>query len=67
LNEHTGALESTIDVGGDALAAGAGSVRVAQQSTKTVLRIDPASGDEVETIQLPRSPNGIAVAGGQVW
>jgi YVTN family beta-propeller protein len=50
-----------------ALAFGAGGVWVASADAGTVTRIDPATNQVVETIEVGNRPQGIAVANGLVW
>jgi YVTN family beta-propeller protein len=49
------------------VAAGAGSLWVANSGDGTVTRIDPVSGRVVETIAVGGSPNGIAAVGDEIW
>ena len=49
------------------VAAGSGSVWVANYSDNTVLRIDPVTHAVEQTIQVDSTPSGIAVGAGAVW
>src|SRR5439155_11022459 len=51
----------------DAIAAGAGSVWVANDEDRTVSRIDPSARSLVRTISVPQTPTGLAFGGGAVW
>ncbi|MEP7378902.1 MAG: ABC transporter substrate-binding protein [Chloroflexota bacterium] len=50
-----------------AIAAGEGSVWVANSGDDTVSQIDPASRSVIDTIEVGHEPNGITVGGGSVW
>lgn len=50
-----------------AVAAGAGSVWVANYSDNTVSRIDPVTHHLEQTIRVDSTPSGIAVGAGAVW
>ena len=49
------------------VAVGSGSVWVVNRRTRTVQRIDPATGRTVATIPLGNSPIAVAVGAGAVW
>jgi virginiamycin B lyase len=53
--------------GGSGIAAGAGSVWVANELDGTITRIDPGTNHVVETIRVGGSPHDLVVAGGEVW
>jgi YVTN family beta-propeller protein len=59
----------TIEVGDGptAVAVGARAVWVANTGARTVSRIDPATNEVVETIEVRSAPAGLAVAEGLVW
>ena len=46
---------------------GAGAVWVANSSSGTISKIDPAKAAVVDTIHLGRSPVGLAIGGGKLW
>jgi virginiamycin B lyase len=49
------------------LAAGGGSLWVANHDARTVTRIDPASGKVVATIRVPSEPHRVAYGAGAAW
>jgi serine/threonine protein kinase len=49
------------------VAAGEGAVWVVNQLDRTVMRIDPESGDVVATIPIGNEPQRVAVGEGSVW
>jgi YVTN family beta-propeller protein len=61
------ALQVSVGVRPSGLAAGAGSVWVANDEDKTVSRIDAKTRRVVRTISLPQSPTGLAFGDGAVW
>ena len=60
-------VQITVGDGPTAVAFGAGAVWVANETAGTVSRIDPATNDEVATIDVGNPPAGIAVHRGLVW
>ena len=62
-------VSATIEVGKDpnGIAFGNGSVWVANFSSNTVSRIDPATNQVTDTISAGRSPFGITFGAGSVW
>ena len=50
-----------------ALAAGAGSIWVASDTTASVVRLDPRSGAPLASIHVGDGPSAIAVGAGAVW
>ncbi len=64
-----GAVTADVPVGSSpsGVAAGAGSVWVANYDDNTVSRIDPATHAVEQTIQADSTPSGIAVGAGAVW
>jgi YVTN family beta-propeller protein len=46
---------------------GAGAVWVTNSGDATVSRIDPATNEVVDTLDVGAAPTGIAVANGFVW
>jgi YVTN family beta-propeller protein len=65
----TGHLTGQISVGASptAIAAGGGSVWVANIDADTVSRIDPVKQTTIDTIQVGNDPDGIAFGGGFTW
>jgi YVTN family beta-propeller protein len=63
------AIVETIRVGDGphAIAAGDGSVWVANRRSESVSRIDPRRNRVAATIRLGGTPEAIAVAHGRVW
>ena len=63
------AITAVVRVGSapSSVAAGAGSVWVANYNDNTVSRIDPATRAVEQTIQVDSTPSGIAVGAGAVW
>jgi YVTN family beta-propeller protein len=61
--------QRTIDVGDgpSAVAYGSGSVWIANHDGRSVMRIDPTTGDVTATIPVGNAPAGLAVAGDLVW
>ena len=49
------------------VAVGADAIWVANTAAGSVSRIDPATKDVVETIEIGNAPTGIVVAAGLVW
>jgi len=64
-----GAITAVVAVGSSpsVVAAGAGSVWVANYNGNTVSRIDPATHTVEQTIQVNSTPSAIAVGAGAVW
>jgi ABC-type transport system substrate-binding protein/DNA-binding SARP family transcriptional activator len=56
-----------VGAGPGRLAAGFGSLWVANDFAGTVSRVDPASGTVQQTIRVDGDPTGIAVGAGYVW
>ena len=50
-----------------AVAAGMGSLWVADSSGSTIARVDPATGDVVDRIRIGGEPGAVVVGGGVVW
>ena len=65
----TGRLRGQVPVGASpsAVAAGDGSIWVANGDANTVSRIDPTKRVVIETIPVGHDPDGIAFGGGFVW
>ncbi|HUO71253.1 MAG TPA: hypothetical protein VMU39_10785 [Solirubrobacteraceae bacterium] len=63
-----GAIFADVPLGSSpsAIAAGDGTLWVANYNNSTVSRIDPARHD-VQTIQVDSTPSGVAVGAGAVW
>jgi YVTN family beta-propeller protein len=59
----------TIEVGADPIGVGvgAGSVWVANSTSRTISRIDPLENEVVSTIEVGGTPRGVAVGEGAVW
>jgi YVTN family beta-propeller protein len=49
------------------VAYGSGSVWIANHDGRSVMRIDPTTGDVTATIPVGNAPAGLAVAGDLVW
>jgi YVTN family beta-propeller protein len=66
---HTGRSRGQVPVGASpsAVAAGDGSIWVANGDANTVSRIDPTRQVVIETIPVGHGPDGIAFGGGFVW
>jgi YVTN family beta-propeller protein len=64
-----GGIESVVplDTSPSALAAGDGSVWVANYNAGTVSRIDPVSRSVIQTIAVGTTPAGVAAGAGAVW
>ena len=64
INPDDGSVEASIKVGSNpgSIAVGAGAVWVANSSSGTVSKIDPAKAVVVDTIHLGRSPVGLAAS-----
>jgi peptide/nickel transport system substrate-binding protein len=62
-------LHAPVRVGSEpsALAVGAGAVWVANGGSGTLSRLDPASGQVVDTVPVGNDPTAVAVGGGAVW
>ena len=60
-------VQIPVDDGPTSVAFGAGAVWVANTSAGTVSRIDPATNDVEQTIDVGNPPAGIAVYRGLVW
>ena len=54
-------------VGPTAIAVGAGAVWVANTEAGTISRIDPATNEVGDTIELGAAPAGLVVANGLLW
>jgi class 3 adenylate cyclase len=69
LDSSSGAIRGEVPVAGRpaGIAAGAGSVWVADEAANNVVRIDVGSGRAVDRIQVGVAPVGVAVGGGLVW
>ena len=59
--------QAPVRTGPSAVAAGAGSVWVANVNDDSVSKIDPQTDSSVQTIPVGNAPSGIAVGGGFVW
>jgi YVTN family beta-propeller protein len=69
LDPSSGRLKGDIPVGASpsAIAAGAGSLWVANNDAHTVSRVDPGRGVMIDTIPVGNGPAGIAFGGGALW
>ena len=69
IDARAGHVDQTVPVGSSpaGIAAGAGSIWVANSLGGSVSRIDPRSGQVVETIQAGRRPVSVIVGAGAVW
>ena len=69
LDPETGAVERTIDVGNGprAVAAGAGSVWVANSLDGTVSRIDPKTNSVTGVISTAAGPSDVAIGPQTIW
>jgi streptogramin lyase len=54
-------------LGGAALAVGAGAVWTSTAPTKTLWKIDPATGNFAGRVRLGRTPIGVAFGEGAAW
>ena len=48
-------------------ADGAAGVWVSSESSRSIVRIDPATGDVAKRVPIGNRPKGLAVSGNQVW
>jgi virginiamycin B lyase len=68
IDPTTNSVEWTIPIGGDpaGVAAGEGSIWIADPGTRSVVRVEPETR-EVARIRVGARPRGIAVGDGSVW
>jgi YVTN family beta-propeller protein len=69
INAGSGQVVGSVPVGvrPGAVAAGAGSIWVANIDDRTLSRVDPSTGSVERTIPLNETPTGVAVGLGFVW
>jgi YVTN family beta-propeller protein len=69
IDPSTNAVVATIPVGADpfGIAAGEGSVWVANRRGFTISRIDPDTNRVVASIPVGNRPQGVVAGGGTIW